>query len=210
MRRFDARIILGGALVLFGGLLLLERIGILRGATDLFWGVLCLVGAGYFFYIFFNNLRSHWWAIIPGMALLGMGGEAVLPPALEAWDGALFLGSIGIAFWVVYLTDRTRWWGIIPGGVLLTLAVVSVLDEVSGMETGGLFFLGLGITFLLVALLPNPFGKTQWAYIPAAILIAMGVFLGIGSTAGLMAYLWPGVLILSGIGLLFFYFFKHE
>jgi hypothetical protein len=218
MKRFDARIIFGGALVLFGGLLLLERIGILHGASGLFWGVLFLVGAAYFFNMFLKNPRTQWWAIIPGMAMLGIGGGALLPEAFDAWGGALFLGSIGIAFWVVYLTDRSRWWGIIPGGVLLTLAAISVMDEVGGIETGGFFFLGLGLTFLLVALLPhrpdalsgNSIGKTQWAYIPAGILLTMGVLLGIGSTSGLMTYLWPAVLILSGAALLFFYFFKRE
>lgn len=210
MRRFDVRMIFGSLLILFGGLLFVEKLGFLRGVSSLFWGLLFLVGAGCFLYIFMKDSRSQWWAIIPGMVLLGIGVDAFIPEALEAWDGAFFLGSIAAAFWIIYLTDHARWWGIIPGGVLTTLAVVSVLDDVSGIETGGFFFLGLGLTFLLVALLPNPVGKMQWAYIPAAVLIVMGALLASGSTNVLGAYLWPVMLILGGIALIFLYFFKRE
>lgn len=218
MRQLDFRVILGAGLVLFGALLLVEKFGFLSGAADLFWGLLFLVGAGYFLSIFLKDSRGQWWAIIPAMVMLGISIDALLPEAFEAWDGAFFLGSIGAAFWIIYLTDRTHWWAIIPGGVLTTLAAVSVLDDVSGVETGGLFFLGLGLTFLLVALLTqrpdatseNPGGKNQWAYIPAGILLVMGVLLGIGTESALMSYIWPVILIGSGVVLIFFYFFKRE
>ena len=209
MKRFDFRMILGMGLILLGGLLLLEKLGYLHGAGGLFWGLVFLAGAAYFFYVFFSNPRSQWWAIIPAMALLGIGGGAFLPAAFKSWDGALFLGGLGLAFWIVYLTDRARWWGIIPGGVLLTLAAVSVVSHVSAMATGGIFFLGLGITFLLVALLPNPLGGTQWAYIPAAVLAVIGVLLGSTSSAGLVDYVWPAALIIGGV-LIIVGFFRRQ
>jgi hypothetical protein len=211
MKRFDARTIFGGALILLGGLLLLEQFNILHGAAGLFWGVLFLLGAAYFFRVFLSDPRGQWWAIIPGMVMLGIGGGALLPAAFDAWSGAFFLACIGVAFFAVYVTDRARWWGIIPGGVLLTLAVIDIVDKnLGGMDTGSLFFLGLGLTFLLVALLPNPFGKTQWAYIPAVVLMVIGALIGSASTTGLAAYIWPVVLILGGGALIFFYFFKRE
>lgn len=199
MRRFDFRMVVGIGLVLLGGLLLLEKFGYLRGASGLFWGLVLLAGAAYFFSIFWADRHGYLWAIFPAMLLLGLGAEAFLPPVLKSWEGAVFLGSIGLAFWIVYLTDRAHWWGIIPGGVLLTLGAVSVLDNVSGMQTGGIFFLGLGLTFLLVALLPNPAGTAGWAYIPAAILILIGALLGSAATAGLADYVWPAALILGGV-----------
>ncbi|MGC1378955.1 MAG: hypothetical protein WA821_22185 [Anaerolineales bacterium] len=209
MRRFDARMIFGGALVLLGGLLLLEQFNILHGAADLFWGVLFLLGAAYFFRIFLNDPHGQWWAIIPGMVMVGIGGSALLSTVFD-WGGAFFLGAIGVAFFAIYATDRARWWGIIPGGVLLTLAAITIVEKsFSSMDTGGLFFLGLGLTFLLVALLPNPFGKTQWAYIPAVVLMVIGALIGSASTTGLAAYIWPAVLILGGGALIFFYF-KRE
>ncbi len=210
MRHFDARTLMGAGLILLGGLLLLEQMGYLRDAGDLFWGLVFLVGAAYFFYLFFQDIRSQWWAIIPAMVLFGLGGQALLPAALEDWEGALFLGAIGIAFWVVYLTDHARWWGIIPGGVLLTLASVSVMDDVSGKDTGSLFFLGLALTFVLVALLPNPVGKTKWAYIPAAVLAVIGLLLASTSTASLVGYIWPAALIIAGMLIIFGFFTKRE
>lgn len=210
MRRFDIRIILGAGLIVLGGLMLLEKMGVLRGAGSLFWGAAFLVGAAYFFYIFLKDPRGRWWMIIPGMVLLGIGGHAFLPAAFEGWDGALFLGAIGLAFWIVYLTDHSRWWGIIPGGVLLTLAAVTVVNEnLSSIATGSVFLLGLALTFVLVALLPNPVGKMQWAYIPAAVLAVMGALLGSASTSGLVGYVWPAALIVAGILTIFGFFFRR-
>jgi hypothetical protein len=212
MRRFDVRLLFGIGLILLGGLMLLEKLGFLRGVGDLFWGLVFLGGSAYFFYLFFQDTRNQWWAIIPAMVLFAIGIEDFLPAALEPWDSALFLGSIGIAFWIVYLTDHTRWWGIIPGGVLTTLAAISVLEDVSGMETGSLFFLGLSLTFVLVALLPNPLGKSsmQWAYFPAGALAIIGLLIGNNSTEGLVAYIWPAALIIGGILIILGFFSKRE
>lgn len=211
MKRSNTGMLLGGGLILLGVLLLAEKAGgVLRGVSNLFWGLLFVAGAVYFFRMYMSDSRFRWWAIIPGMVLLGMGGGTLLPEPLKFLDSALFLGPIGVAFWIIYLTDRARWWAIIPAGVLSTLAVISVLDRVSGLATGGLFFLGLGLTFLLVALLPNGGTKNQWAFIPGGILLAIGVFLGIGTQAGLMMYIWPASLIVVGGVLIFFYFFKRE
>jgi len=213
MKRFDFRLLMGAALVLLGGLLLLEQAGILKGASSLFWGAILWVAAGYFFYIFFQSPQGRWWAIIPAMALLGMGGSSILPHVFSGLGGGLFLGALGVAFFVVYFTDRARWWGIIPGGVLLTLGLVATVDEFSGLaglNSGSLFFIGLGLTFLLVALLPNPAGQMQWAYIPALVLFLLGAFLGNQTTVGLAAYFWPAALIVAGLLVVLGFFIKKE
>jgi len=210
MKRLDVRTILGAGLLVFGCLLFLEKLGFLHGAGSLFWGLVLLAGAGYFFYVYFIDRRSRVWAIFPALVLFGMGAGALLPPALAGWGGALFLGAIGLAFWVLYFGDRSRWWGIIPGGVLITLAVISVLDHISSMDTGGIFYLGLAITFLLVALLPNPVARMQWAYIPAGILAAMGILRGSALTTGLVGYVWPAVLIITGALIVFSFFYHRE
>ena len=211
MKRLDIRTILGGGLLLIGVLMLLEKMNILRGAGDFFWGIIFLIGAAFFLSMFAQSPSSRWWAIIPAMAMLGIGGSAILPRAFSGWGGGIFLGALGLAFWVVYITDRSRWWGIIPGGVLFTLAAVSVLndtDTLVTLNTGSLFFVGLGLTFLMVAILPNPSGGMQWAYIPAAVLVVMGALLGSQATAGLADYIWPAALILTGLLVLYGFFFK--
>lgn len=205
MKRLDFRILLGAALVLLGVLMLLDRFGLFHGAADVFWGLVFLAGGAYFIYRFANNVRSEWWAAIPGFALVGLGAESLLPHILGSWSGFFFLGFLGLGFLVVYLSGRERWWAIIPGGVLLTLGFVSVLNNVlGGRETGGFFFLGLGLTFLLVAILAS----MQWAYIPAVVLLVLGALLGT-PFVGTLNFIWPTVLILGGL-ILIFQFLRHR
>jgi hypothetical protein len=195
MKHMDFRMIIGGGLILLGVLMLLERFGLLRGASDFFWGVVLLTGGGYFLYRFANNIRGEWWAVIPGSALAGLGADSLLSAILGNWGGFLFLGCLGVGFLAIYSTDRERWWALIPGGVLVTLAMVSVLDRVYGAgETGGFFFLGLGLTFLMLAILAS----LQWAYIPAVVLLIMGALLGT-PFIGAMNYIWPTILIIGGM-----------
>lgn len=193
MKRFDYRILVGAALILGGILMLLDKAGVLKGATDFFWAGLLAIGAGIFLFWFFSD-RSKWWAAIPGFTLAGMAASALLLDKI-GWGGLAFLGGIGVGFWAVYLRQPAQWWAIIPGGVLLTLGFTSALTEAFNVvETGGVFFVGLGLTFLLVALL----AKMKWAFIPAAVLLLLGFFLGT-PFVGVLEYAWIGILLIAGI-----------
>jgi hypothetical protein len=193
MKRFDYRILIGAALILGGLLMLLDQTGVLRGAADLFWAGVLAIGAAIFLFWFFSD-RSRWWAAIPGFTLAGMAASSLLLDRI-GWGGLAFLGGIGLGFWAVYLSDRRRWWAIIPGGVLLTLGVTSVMGDAYGVvNSGGVFFVGLGLTFVLVALL----AKMKWAFIPAAVLLLLGFFLGT-PFVGAMQYIWIGVLLVAGV-----------
>lgn len=194
MKRSDWHIWVGAGLILLGALMLLERFGLLRGATNFFWGAVFLAGGGFFLYRFITNLKSEWWAAIPGFMLLGLSADNLLSGIVGKWSGVFFLGLLGAGFFVVYFSGRERWWALIPGGVLITLAFTSVLTS---RETGGIFFLGLGLTFLLVAVLAS----LQWAYIPGVILLLFGALLGT-SFASAASYIWPAVLILAGLVLI--------
>jgi hypothetical protein len=117
--------------------------------------------------------------------------------------GALFLGGIALAFWMIYLVNPDHWWAVIPGGALFTLALVAGLSSVlEGVEMGGVFFLGLGLTFALLALLPAPGERLNWAIIPAIVLLAMGALIT-AAAAQLIDYVWPSVLILGGLYLIY-------
>jgi hypothetical protein len=193
MKRFDYRILIGAALILGGVLMLLDTTGVIKGATDFFWAGVLAIGAGIFLFWFFSD-PSKWWAAIPGSTLAGMAGSTLLLDRL-GWGGLAFLGGIGVGFWAVYIRQPAKWWAIIPGGVLLTLGFTSALTDVFNIiETGGVFFVGLGLTFLLVALL----AKMQWGYIPAAVLLMLGFFLGT-PFAGLLQYAWIGILLIAGV-----------
>lgn len=198
MKRIDPRIVIGTLLILAGLLGFLQAFGILRDASDVFWGIVFLIAGGTFLVIFSRGFsRGEWWAVIPGLVLTGIGVVILLPEALEDLGGAVFLGAIGLSFWLVYLSGRDRWWAIIPGGVLLTLAAVSALpDELfTGADSGGIFFLGLSLTFLLVALLAG----MQWAYWPAGALGVFGIFLTFGSQIFLLYYFGAIALIAIGV-----------
>lgn len=193
LKGFDYRILIGAALIVGGILMLLDRTGVLKGATDFFWAGLLAFGAAIFLFWFFSD-RSRWWAAIPGFTLAGMAASTLLLDKL-GWGGLAFLGGIGVGFWAVYLRRPEQWWAIIPGGVLLTLGVTSVMSDAYGaIDSGGVFFVGLGLTFVLVALL----AKMKWAYIPAAVLLLLGFFLGT-PFIGVMEYVWVGVLLVSGV-----------
>ena len=193
MKRFDYRVLIGAVLILGGILMLLDKMGVLKGATDFFWAGLLAIGAGIFLFWFFSD-RSKWWAAIPGFTLAGMAASTLLLDRL-GWGGLAFLGGIGVGFWAVYLRQPAQWWAIIPGGVLLTLGFTSALTEAFNVvETGGVFFVGLGLTFLLVALL----AKMKWAFIPAAVLLLLGFFLGT-PFVGVLEYAWIGILLITGI-----------
>jgi hypothetical protein len=203
MKRFDPRIIFGSLLLIGGGLALLQAMGYLQDASDIFWGsIFVLLGL-----LFLSMLLGgHWWSVFPGFTLLAIGVLIVLPDGMDDLGGLIFLGGIALAFWVAYATaPQERWWALIPAGVLTTLAGMTVASErVGNFETAGFFFLGLAITFLLVALLAG----MRWAYWPAAVLGIMGA-LGLASLFEIANYIWAVALMAAGGFLLFRYFTKR-
>jgi hypothetical protein len=195
-----------GALLILAGLMLLLQnyLGIRFGT--IFWSLLFGVGGMVFLSIFFGK-RDHWWALIPGFTLLSLSLVMLinfLAPGLNNFfSGSIVLGGIGVGFLGVYLADRNNWWAIIPAGVMFTLMIVAVLDDVlSGFGIGGIFFLGLGLTFGIVALIPSPEGRMNWAWIPAAILIAMGVIIT-ATAEDLLIIIGPAALIILGFYLIY-------
>jgi hypothetical protein len=200
MRRVDMRLFWGLLLVAGGALFLLQNLGFLPFG-EYVWALL-FAAAGISFMAFFLTDRANWWAVIPGLVLLGLGAVIALsvafPEDTPSWIGAVFLGIIGLAFWLVYLTNGAFWWAVIPAGVMTTLALVAGGSAIfGGFEMGGLFFMGLGLTFALVGVLPTPEGRMSWAFIPASILMVMGLLIMAAATS-LINLIWPVALIAVG------------
>lgn len=203
MKKDQSRLIWGGILTLSGILFLLQELNILGDAFQYLWLILMAAGAAVFLWIYFTK-KEQWWAIIPGLTLLGLslsGLDSLLNifPGSN-WTGALFLGCIGLAFWLVYLRRQDHWWAIIPGGVLLTLAAVAGLDNILDWSEV-IFFLGLAGTFALVGILPKQL-DTRWAFIPAAVLAVLGIAL-FDPFKSVMIMIWPVALIALGVYILF-------
>ena len=141
-------------------------------------------------------------------ALLILAGLAFLLQNIIGFPiGGIFWGVIfgiaGLVFLSVYISNRQHWWALIPAGVMFTLAIVAGLDQfISGGGVGGIFFLGLGLTFALIALLPTSQGRMRWAWIPAGVLIFMGMVV-FAATENIFGFLWPIALILVGVFFVF-------
>jgi len=196
----------GGLLLIAAGIFFLLQnmgwFGELNELSDLVWTGIFGVGALSFLYIFFSRPQAQWWAAIPGFALLGLTGVIFLdtfgPDFIQPLTGSLFMGSIGIGFLLIYLVNREMWWAIIPAGVLTTIAVVAGLEDVQGLDSGGVFFMGLGLTFLILGLLAQRTHEPQaWAFIPATVLLIMGILIGT-NWIGFINVLWPFALIAAG------------
>jgi hypothetical protein len=203
MKKIPNRLIWGSLLILLGVVFLLQQLEIIGDPLETVVLALLAVGGAAFLFTYFQD-ADQWWAVIPGLALLGIafaGFESqfnLLPG--DDLGGAVFLGLLGLAFWLVYLRGQVDWWAIIPGGVLVTLALVAGLDDLIA-EDGTVFFLGLSATFLLVAVLPAEKENTRWALIPAGALGILGVFLMPG-LEGYLNVIWPAVLIVIGLYLI--------
>lgn len=203
MRPILWRMVLGGFLLIIGIAALLQTLRIVN-LNGGFWPVFLaalFVLAGLAFLAALFQTRANWWTAIPGVTLVSIGaliGLTELAPGFAPYGGSLVLGGIGLSFWLVYLLTPQNWWAIIPGGAMLSLAVVAGVSNVSGVEPGGFLFLGLAVTFALLGILLTGGRRMTWPWIPAVVLLALGVLVSF-SAAGFTNFVWPVILILSGV-----------
>ncbi|MCS6827203.1 MAG: hypothetical protein NZ553_11365 [Caldilinea sp.] len=202
--RSDHQMWWGALLILLGVFLLLQATGILGALSDLFWALAFTAAGSVFLYTFLTAVQERWWAALPGFTLLGLAATIFYgrfaPPLLAGVGGAIFLGSIGLGFWAVFITNPRRWWAIIPGGVLVSLAGVAALDamRIGFLNPASVLFVGLGATFGVLGAMAGHLNRNlRWAYIPAAILLFMGVVV-MTPFVGVLAWLWPLALIVVG------------
>lgn len=193
----------GVLLIGLGVFFLLQVTGIFGALSTLFWSVAFAAGGAVFLYFFLTRPHASWWAAIPGFTLLGLAAtifyDRFAPPFFSDLGGAVFLGSIGIGFWAIFFTNREHWWAIIPGGALLSVAGVVVVSELGiGVNPASTLFVGLGLTFALLGLMSTYLNTNlRWAYIPAAILLVMGIVI-FTPFVGVLGWIWPLALIAGG------------
>lgn len=207
MKKFDVSLIVGIALVLLGGLFLLETFNVFAFRWEMIFPILFGAGGVIFLAVYASN-REQWWALIPGSVLVGLAiliGLTTLFPNLPhsgPIGGAVFMAFIALPFWVIYITHREFWWAVIPAGTLTSLTLVILLSEfVDGGIAGGVFLLGLALTFGLVSILPNPEGANRWALYPAAALLVLSM-ITLVTTSPMFNYVWPLVLVAGGVYLI--------
>jgi len=195
------RMLWGLLLVLAGVLFLLNSIGTIT-IGDYQWAIILGIGGLAFLSVFLAD-RQQWWALFPSFGLL-IGGtilflESAFPGLSDDFGGAIAMGGIGLVFLLIFITNIKNWWALIPAGVLLSLAVMLLL----GFESGGIFLIGLGLTFGVLGFVPTEHGRMRWAFIPAVVLILIGIFVTL-AIYDLFALLWPLALIAAGLVIIYF------
>lgn len=204
MSKINWRALVGGILVAFGVLYLLQSLDIVR-VNSLPWAVL-LGGAGLTFLYVLVKDRTNWWAVIPGTVLLSIAVlltlDSIAPRMADPFGGAIVLGGIALSFWVVYILDYRKWWAIIPAGVMTTLALVTITENYISGDGGAVFFFGLAATFGLLYILPTGGERMTWPWIPAAALLFVAAIISV-ATSSVLNYFWPLLLIAGGGYLIF-------
>lgn len=129
--------------------------------------------------------------------------------------GALPLLILGLIFTAAGGLSHTAGW-LIPGGVLNGIWLGALLSE-SALATGeaaegGLFLLGFAAGWASIDLLARLLAgqSLRWAYLPAAVMSAIGVPLLFGAAGEAVleavlrwvGYLWPVALVAAGAALL--------
>ena len=173
------RTLLGVLFIIAGGLVALDVLNILPGGTSAIWAAIFLVAGLGFLYFFFQDKVRYWWAIIPGLATLGiaviLGLSLVFPGAAGELGGAIFLLGLAIGFWVLYLRDRTAWWPVVPAGILTSLGILIALSaSIPGELFAGAFLIGIGLTFIAVYFAQAGDKRQVWPLFPGGILIGIG------------------------------------
>jgi hypothetical protein len=122
----------GITLLSVGVLIALEDL--LPGNTGDLGGVIVPGGIGLSFLLIYVTTRQHWWAIIPGGALLSIAAmifvQEILPSSMEeAGIGVFFLG-LGLTFLALSRVGTEKGqmkWPVIPGGILLGIGILLIL-----------------------------------------------------------------------------------
>ncbi|MEE9188637.1 MAG: hypothetical protein V3U36_04645 [Anaerolineales bacterium] len=202
------RVLWGLLFILAGILFLLNSIGTIT-IGEFQWAIILGIGGLGFLSVFIAD-RNHWWALFPAFGLL-IGGtvltlENAFPALPDDFGGAIAMGGIGLAFTLIFLSNIANWWALIPAGVLISSASALLISGFAPeLESGGVFLIGLGLTFGLIGLVPTEQGRMRWAFIPALVLLVIGLLILLASI-NLFSLIWPLGLIALGLLIIYFVF----
>jgi hypothetical protein len=198
---YIAPLIIGGALILFGVLFLLNNFHIVDISVGaVFAGIFVL--AGLIFLIVFLLDREQWWALIPGFVLMGVGATILTGEYLRTGSvdvgGAVMLIFIALPFWIIYILKRDFWWALFPAGEMTSIAALTLVPGKYEDLGVSIMFFGWAATFVLVYFL----AKQKWALWPTLGLLVMAIAFLAGAF-DIFGYLWPIVIIGAGAYLIY-------
>jgi len=192
----------------FGCLVLATVINFADTVAGEWIGALIMYGIGLpFLLVYFVN-RTHRWALIPGLILVGIGTLSLVS-VFNDWVNIIVCSIIAGTFFYVYFTQPERWWALIPAGMMASIALESILTLpflgafASTSIPTGIMFLGWAGTFYYLWLQREK-SPTEWARIPAIVFVIVAVVqlvLGAMSEIGMIVLLFAGGILLIYFGL---------
>ena len=189
-------LILGGLLIIFGVLALIET------QTDLsawIWVAVLTIG-GLGAYGIYAADRSEKWLLIACYVMLAIAGLVsllTLNVLQDAWVATYVLLAIALPFFYGFLTNRQNWGLLLVAYILLAIGLMVPLIELGVLEdtlVASYVMFAIALPFFVVYLRNT---KNWWALIPGGILAAIGLGLGIAEAS--VEYLLAAGLILAGI-----------
>jgi predicted membrane protein len=200
-------LVLGGLLIVFGVLALLETV------TDLgewVWVAVLTVG-GLGVYAVYATDRTEKWLLIISYAMLAVAGLVTLLTLGildDPYIATYVLFAIGLPFLVAYLFNRANWGLLIPAYVLLVIGVFVPLEDLGVLDDN------LTVTYILFAI-AIPFfvvfirnSKNWWALIPGGILAVIALSFLIAEAS--VEYIFAAALIVAGILIVVRQFTRRE
>ncbi len=200
-KRGYSTLIWGGLLIVFGFLLLADNLDWLGDWDAPVWSLI-LGAIGLTFLATFASDRRQWWALVPGLVILGVAVAVFLAEQdliAGHFVATIILAGVSLPFLLIFMADRQHWWALIPGMTMLGIAVAVFLEGIGvigGEAVGGLVVGGISLGFLSIYLIDR---RQWWVLIPGGILGTVAFFLLLAAAGELM---WPLALILLGLLLL--------
>jgi hypothetical protein len=192
-------LVLGGLLIVFGVLALLETV------TDLgawVWVAVLTIG-GLAVYGVYATDREEKWLLIISYAMLAVAGLVTLLTLGvldDPYVATYVLLAIAIPFLAAFLFDRTKWGLLIPFYVLLAVGAMVTLLELGVLDdllVVSYILFAVAIPFFVVFARDT---SKWWALIPGGITAIVGASFLIAEAAA--QYVGAFVLILAGIWVL--------
>ena len=189
-------LVLGGLLIVFGVMGLLETI------TDLsawVWVAVLTVG-GLGVYGVYATDRKEKWLLIIAYAMLAVAGlVALLTLGVldDPYVATYVLLAIALPFLVAFLFNRTNWGLLIPAYVLLAVGVMVPLIDLGVLDDtliAAYVLFAVAIPFFVVFIRNT---KKWWALLPGGILAIIGLSFLIAEAS--VEYIFAAGLIVAGI-----------
>jgi len=200
-KRGYGSLVWGGLLVILGLALLIDNLDVLGDWNAPVWS-LVLGALSLVFLITYTRDRKQWWALIPGLVILGIA-VAVFLAEQDLVEGyivaTIILAGVGLPFLLIFLSDRQHWWALIPAMTMTGIAAgvfLEGLGAIGGPAVGGLAVAGVSLGFVSIYLIDR---EQWWALIPGGVMGILAFFLLLAAAT---RFVWPIAIIVLGLLLL--------